>query len=230
LRSRSQPHADFASYSFFHEKERLHRKAASVHSEWEALRAPSTRGVFVNNALRSMESRVVAYFNAGLAARIGRPMTLLTGDPRKLKGAAALREIVDRLKTFGADVEKALDGESDQTMSFLGDTPCGNMGVQRGGARRPSWPAPPRRPTRAPNRQADPLVDVHFDGVHLIVTTETGDAGAQVSVEETRLTLRSGVAPERIVTLPCRVKPDSLSVHIVNGVLEATMAPEDPAL
>ena len=34
----------------------------------------------------------------------------MIGDPRKLRGAAALTEIVERLKTFGAEVEKALQG------------------------------------------------------------------------------------------------------------------------
>ncbi len=41
------------------------------------------------------------------------------------------------------------------------------------------------------------MVDVYFDGARLIVVTETDDAGAQVSVEETRFTLCSGLAPPR---------------------------------
>lgn len=157
----------------------------------------------------------------------------MIGDPRKLKGAAALSEIVERLKSFGAEVEKALDGDGASTKSFEADTPFGKMsgqfGVRMGAAKRPASSAPPRRPTRTPTKPMDPLVDVHFDGVSLIVTTETDDAGAEVIVEGAQLLIRSSRAPKRAVTLPCRVKPDTLKVSIVNGVLEATMAPEDPA-
>lgn len=131
----------------------------------------------------------------------------MSGDPRKLNDAAAT----------------ALDGEGGAAFGEM----SGRFGVRVGVARRPSSPVAPRRPARTASRQADPLVDVHFDGVNLIVTTETDDAGAEVSVEAAKLTLRSRLAPERNLTLPCRVKPDTLSVHTVNGILEATMAPVD---
>ena len=84
-------------------------KAAGVSSESEA-GAPSAN-IFVDDALRSMESRAVAYLNAGLAVhlrgpagagkttlalqianRIGRPMTLLTGDAWMTSGHLVGRE------------------------------------------------------------------------------------------------------------------------------------------
>lgn len=86
-------------------------KAASVQSEPKGAEAPSPAGIFVDDALRSMESRAVAYLNAGLAvhlrgpagagkttlalqiaARIGRPMTLLTGDAWMTSGHLVGRE------------------------------------------------------------------------------------------------------------------------------------------
>jgi HSP20 family molecular chaperone IbpA len=152
-------------------------------------------------------------------------------DPRKLRGAAALNEIVERLKTFGADVEKALDGAANKQEGFDIETPLGKMsgrmGVRVGPAMRPA--AAPRKAARPATRAAEPLVDIHFDGEHLIVTTETDDPEAEVAVEGDRLSIRSARAPERVVTLPRRVKPETLSVSIVNGILEATMAPEDVA-
>ena len=157
----------------------------------------------------------------------------MIGDPRKLRGAAALTEIVERLKNFGAEVEKALDGEGASTKSFEADTPFGKMsgqfGLRMGAARRPASSAPPRRPTRTATRQPDPLVDVHFDGVSLIVTTEVDDPGAEVSAQGAQLFIRSARAPERVVALPRAVQPETLRVSIVNGVLEATMTPQEPS-
>ena len=83
---------------------------------------PSAAGLFVDDALRSIESRAVAYLNAGLAvhlrgpagagkttlamqiaARIGRPLTLLTGDAWMTSGhlvgreaGAVSRQVIDR--------------------------------------------------------------------------------------------------------------------------------------
>ncbi len=113
-----------------------------------------------------------------------------------------------------------------QPFGVEGRSPFDKTSGRMGAARRPVSAVAPRRPMRAPDRQADPLVDVHFDGVHLIVTTEI-DLGAEASVDDARLILRSATAPERILTWPCRVKPDSLRVRVVNGILEATMIPED---
>ena len=97
-------------------------------------------------------------------------------DPRKLKGAAALIEIAERLKTFGAEVEKALESGEGRERNFDLETPMGKMsgrfGVRMGPAARPAAPgaSAARKPARPAPRTPDPLIDVHFDGVHLIVT------------------------------------------------------------
>ena len=154
-------------------------------------------------------------------------------DPRKLKGAAALIEIAERLKTFGAEVEKALESGEGRERNFDLETPMGKMsgrfGVRMGPAARPAAPgaSAARKPARPAPRTPDPLIDVHFDGVHLIVTTETDDALAEVAVAGDQLTIRARAAAERVIKLPCRVKEDSLSYGVVNGILEATMTPQD---
>ena len=154
-------------------------------------------------------------------------------DPRKLTGAAALAEIVERLKTFGAEVETALGGAAPREESFEADTPFGKMsgsyGVRVGAAQRTPAARPARRTAKPASKIVEPLVDIHFDGVRLIVTTEADDPAATVRVEGASLSIQSARAPDRVLKLPCRVKPETLSVAIVNGVLEASMEPEDVA-
>ena len=150
-------------------------------------------------------------------------------DPRKLKGAAALIEIAERLKTFGAEVEKALESGEGRERSFDLETSMGKMSGRFGVRMGPAAPkaSAARKPARPAPRTPDPLIDVHFDGVHLIVTTETDDALAEVAVAGDQLTIRARAAAERVIKLPCRVKEDSLSYGVVNGILEATMTPQD---
>jgi len=154
----------------------------------------------------------------------------MTADPRKLKGAAALAEIVERLTGLGAEVQKALETGTSREDGFDVETPLGRMsgrfGVKVGPASARPPGAAPRRPARPATKTPEALVDVHFDGVTVVVTTETDDPAAQVSVDGQILKIRSARAAERSIGLPCRVQPNSLRVSLVNGVLEATLTAE----
>jgi len=154
----------------------------------------------------------------------------MSRDPRKPTGAAALTEIVERLTGLGAEVQKALEKGGSREEAFDVETTLGRMtgrmGVRVGPASRPASGAPRKRPSRPATKQSEPLVDVYFDGVNLVVTTETDDPEATAVIEGENLTIRSFRVAERSVPLPCPVQPDTLRFATVNGVLEATMKAE----
>ena len=155
----------------------------------------------------------------------------MTRNPRRPTGAAALEEIVNRLKGLGAEVEKAMAAGGTSGEEFHVDTPLGRMSGRVGvrvGPLAGEKATPRAAPSRRAAKPAEPLTDIHDDGVCLVVTTETDDPAPEVRVEGETLRIASAKAPERTIALPVPVRPETLAVTVVNGVLEARMTRAEP--
>jgi hypothetical protein len=133
----------------------------------------------------------------------------MSANLHKPRGAAALSDIIARLSGFEAERSGA-------------EAPLVRTPLRFGRA------GPVARAPRRPVEPAEPLLDIDFDGRRVIVTTETEGPAATAEAEETCLRIRCARARERRIALPCRVSPGSLQVTILNGVLEATMAAQEP--